>query len=244
MRNLKLTIQYDGTDYHGFQIQPEAVTVQGVLEHVLSAVTGESIHVNGCSRTDAGVHAVKYVCSFNTDFPIPPGRLPIVLNNKLPKSIKALECEQVPDNFHARYDTVSKTYRYIINTEPSPGVFTRNFEWQLKKRLDVDKMKEAARYITGTHDFRCFMTSGTDVSSTVRTVFDLKITYNEPRVLIFIRADGYLYNMVRIITGTLADVGLGKTEPKELESIIRSTSRDCAGPTAPAQGLSLFEIEY
>lgn len=244
MRNFKLTIQYDGTNYHGFQIQPVAITIQKVLEENLSAITGEEIHVNGCSRTDAGVHAVMYVCSFNTEFQIPPERLPIVLNNKLPGDIIALECCEVPLDFHARFDTSCKTYRYCINTSPNPHVFTRNYEWQIKKPLLIKNMQEAAKQIIGTHDFRCFMTSGADVQSTVRTVYDLNIIEENDYVYIYIKADGYLYNMVRIITGTLVNVGLGKTDAKELKKIISEKSRENAGPTAPPQGLALYKVEY
>lgn len=244
MRNFKLTIQYDGSRYHGFQIQPEAITIQKAVEDTLSSITKEDIHINGCSRTDAGVHAVMYVCSFFTDFRIPPERLPIVLNAKLPNDIIALECTEVPMDFHARFDTSCKTYRYRINTEPNPQVFTRNFEWQLKKTLDVINMKKASKYIVGTHDFACFMTSGSDVQSTLRTVFDLNIVENNSYVEIYIKADGYLYNMVRIITGTLVNVGLGKIRPEELENIIASKSRENAGPTAPPQGLALYKVEY
>ena len=244
MRNLKLTIQYDGTMYHGFQIQPVAITIQKVLEDTLSSITGEKIHVNGCSRTDAGVHAVMYVCSFNTSFPIPADRLPIVLNNKLPNDIRALECCEVSEDFHARFDTSCKTYRYIINTDSNPQVFTRNYEWQLKKPLNTDKMKEAARFIIGTHDFKCFMTSGADVQSTVRTVYDLEVLKNNNLVEIYIKADGYLYNMVRIITGTLVNAGLEKITPEYIAEIIDSSSRENAGTTAPPQGLALYKVEY
>jgi len=244
MRNFKLTIQYDGSRYHGFQIQPEAITIQKVVEETLSSITKEEIHINGCSRTDAGVHAVMYVCSFFTEFPIPPERLPIVLNAKLPDDILALECTEVPMEFHARFDTSCKTYRYRINTDPSPQVFTRNFEWQLKRVLNVSDMKKAAEYIIGSHDFACFMTTGADVQSTVRTVYDLDISENTPYVEIYIRADGYLYNMVRIITGTLVNVGLGKMRPEEVEEIISKKSREYAGPTAPPQGLALYKVEY
>lgn len=244
MRNLKLTIQYDGTQYHGFQIQPVAITIQKVLEDALSSITNEVIHINGCSRTDAGVHAVMYVCSFITEFPIPADRLPIVLNNKLPDDIIALECCEVSDEFHARFNTSCKTYRYIINTNPNPQVFTRNYEWQLKKFLDVDKMQRAALYIMGTHDFRCFMTSGADVQSTVRTVYDLQVIEEDYYVKIYIKADGYLYNMVRIITGTLVKVGLGKLSADAVKDIILNKSRENAGPTAPPQGLALYKVEY
>lgn len=244
MRNLKLTVQYDGTNYHGFQIQPTAPTVQKALEDALCAITKEDIHINGCSRTDARVHAKMYVCSFNTDFPIPAERLPIVLNNKLPKDIKALDCVEVPVEFHARFDTKCKTYRYVINTNPSPEVFTRNYEWQLKKTLNSDNMQKACKYIIGTHDFASFMTSGATVSSTVRTVFSLKVEAEGDYVTIYICADGYLYNMVRIITGTLVNVGLGNTEAEQVEQIVAMKSREYAGPTAPPQGLSLYKVEY
>jgi len=146
--------------------------------------------------------------------------------------------------FHARFDTSCKTYRYRINTDPSPQVFTRNFEWQLKRVLNVSDMKKAAEYIIGSHDFACFMTTGADVQSTVRTVYDLDISENTPYVEIYIRADGYLYNMVRIITGTLVNVGLGKMRPEEVEEIISKKSREYAGPTAPPQGLALYKVEY
>ncbi len=243
-RNLLLKIQYDGTNYHGYQIQPQAITVQKALEDALSSITNENIHINGCSRTDAGVHAVEYACSFVTSFPIPADRLPIVLNNKLPDDIKALSCETVDNGFHARFDTKSKTYRYIINTDKNPEVFSRNYEWQIKRELDVSKMQEAAKYLIGELDFTSFMTSGTEVKSAVRTVYGLDVLSVGSTVEIYIRANGYLYNMVRIITGTLSDVGLGKYPPEMMQEIICARDRSKAGPTAPPQGLSLYRVEY
>lgn len=243
-RNLKLTLQYDGTDFHGFQIQPTAVTVQKCVEDALSSVTSENIKINGCSRTDAKVHACMYVCSFFTEFPIPAERLPIVLNHKLPQGIRALECCDVSDEFHARFDTISKTYRYVINTDFAPDVFSRNYEWQLKKPLDIALMRQAAEYIAGEHDFASFMTAGSDVQSTVRNVFELKFEEKGTRIVMYIKADGYLYNMVRIITGTLVNVGLGITKPEDVKKIIESKSRQNAGPTAPPQGLYLYNVQY
>lgn len=243
-RNLLLKVQYDGTNYHGYQIQPQAITVQKVIEDALSSITGEDIHINGCSRTDAGVHAVEYACSFVMEFPIPADRLPIVLNNKLPDDIKALSCETVDDEFHARFDTKAKTYRYIINTDKNPEVFSRNYEWQIKKDLDVSKMQEASKYLIGEMDFTSFMTSGTEVKSAVRTVYDLNVLSNGTNVEIYIRANGYLYNMVRIITGTLTDVGMLKYPPERIKEIICAKDRSKAGPTAPPQGLSLYRVEY
>lgn len=244
LRNLLLKIQYDGSNYHGYQIQPQAVTVQKVLEDTLSYITNEEIHVNGCSRTDARVHAVEYACSFFTSFPIPAERLPIVLNNKLPGDIRALNCFEVPQEFHARFDTVSKTYRYVINTDNNPQVFTRNYEWQIKKKLNTEAMREACKYLIGENDFTSFMTSGNEVKTAVRNVYNLDIKENNKNVEIYIRANGYLYNMVRIITGTLVDVGLNKYPPEKLGLILEAKDRSAAGPTAPPQGLALYYVEY
>lgn len=243
-RNLLLKIQYDGTAYHGYQIQPDVSTIQGEVQRVLSEITGERIEINGCSRTDAGVHAVEYACNFRTAFPIPAERLPIVLNNKLPDDIRALSCCEVSDDFHARFDTKAKTYRYIINCEISPDLFSRNFEWQVKKELDVKKMQQAASYFIGEQDFCSFMTSGANVESTIRTIYSLEVLKKENKIHIYIRANGYLYNMVRIITGTLYNVGIGKIEPEYVENIIKSRCREKAGPTAPPQGLALYKVDY
>jgi len=244
VRNLLLKIQYDGTLYHGYQIQPNVPTIQGVIEEKLSRITKEEIHVNGCSRTDSGVHAVEYALSFNTVFPIPAERLPIVLNNSLPNDIRALSCEEVAPDFHARFCTISKTYRYIINQEAVPDIFSRNYQWQLMRKLDIQSMREACSYIVGEKDFKCFMTSGTDVETTVRCVNSLDVINAGNNVEIYINANGYLYNMVRIIAGTLVNVGIGKYSPGYVKDIIDSKSRDNAGPTAPPQGLALYRVYY
>ncbi len=244
MRNLKLILQYDGTMYHGFQVQPNVSTIAGELNRVLTNLTKSPVTVQGCSRTDAGVHAYRYCCNFFTQFPIPAQRLPIVINNMLPSDIRAIECCEVSEQFNARFDTVSKTYRYAINTNPNATVYTRNYEWQYGKNLDVAAMKEAAEYIVGKHDFKSFMTSGAQVLSTVREVFSLNVCQNDDIIEIFITADGYLYNMVRIITGTLVSVGEGKLTPQSLPQIINAKNREKAGPTAPPQGLYLYQINY
>ena len=244
MRNLQLILKYDGTNYHGFQIQPTVVTVAGELNRVLSRLTNAQVIVQGCSRTDAGVHAYRYSCNFYTDFPIPAERLPIVLNNMLPDDIIAISCVEVPDEFNSRFDTVSKTYRYVINTSKEATVYTRNYEWQYPKQLDVQKMKEACKFFIGEHDFKSFMTSGSQVSSTVREIFKLDVVENGEKIEIFINADGYLYNMVRIITGTLVSVGEGKMSPLDIPGIIDAKNREKAGCTAPPQGLYLYEINY
>ncbi len=244
MRNLKLILQYDGSAYHGFQIQPTVTTVAGELNRVLTRLTNSPVTVQGCSRTDAGVHAYRYCCNFKTEFPIPAERLPIVLNNMLPPDIRAISCCEVDEGFNSRFDTVSKTYRYVINTNSDTTVYTRNYEWQYNKKLDIDAMKSAAKHIVGEHDFKSFMTSGTEVSSTVREVFYLDIRHKNGIIEIFINADGYLYNMVRIITGTLVSVGEGKLTSEMLPEIIEAKNREKAGPTAPPQGLYLYEVNY
>ncbi len=244
MRNLKLILQYDGSNYHGFQIQPDVATIAGEVNRVLTKLTGSDVNIQGCSRTDAGVHAYRYCCNFETEFPIPAERLPIVLKKMLPDDITAIECSQVDSSFNARFDTKSKTYRYLINTASDFTVYSRNYEWQYGKGLDVDAMRQAAQYIIGEHDFASFMTSGGQVTSTVRTVYKLDIVQNGHMVEIYINADGYLYNMVRIITGTLVQVGEGKISPEEVKNIILACDRQVAGPTAPPQGLYLYEIYY
>ena len=243
-RNLLLKIQYDGTNYHGYQIQPEVITIQKVVEDVLYSITGEEVHINGCSRTDAGVHAVEYACSFVTAFPIPAERFHIVINNKLPADIRAISCVEVSDDFHARFDTVAKTYRYRINCTPEPEVFTRNYEWQIKQELDVQAMKDACVYFIGEQDFRSFMTSGAQVETTVREIYSLDVVSKDNIVEVYIRANGYLYNMVRIITGTLVNVGLHKINACDIRNIIDAKNREKAGPTAPPQGLALYKVEY
>ena len=244
MRNLKLILQYDGYRYHGFQIQPTVITIAGELNRVLTNLTKSEVTVQGCSRTDAGVHAYRYCCNFLTEFPIPAQRLPIVLNNMLPDDIRAISCCEVPLEFNSRFDTVSKTYRYVINTSEHTTVYTRNYELQYNKKLDVNAMRQAAAYFIGEHDFKSFMTSGTDISSTVREVYSLEVVSEDDMIEIFINADGYLYNMVRIITGTLVSVGEGKISPSDIPVIIQAKNREKAGPTAPPQGLYLYEIEY
>ncbi len=244
MRNIKLILQYDGTNYHGFQIQPEVLTIQGVLQETASALFGEEVKVYGCSRTDAGVHAIKYCAGFSVNNPIPADKIALVLNNKLPDDIRIISSEQADEDFHPRFSTVSKTYQYTVNTDCNAGVFTRCYEWQLKKPLDIKLMKQAAEYIVGTHDFRSFMTSGAEMETTVRTVNFVEINQNLPYVKILINADGYLYNMVRIITGTLVAVGLGRIKPDSVKDIICKKDRNFAGPTAPPQGLALYEIYY
>lgn len=241
MRNLFLTLEYDGTNYHGWQIQPNAVTVQGTLENAVKEIFKEDITVTGCSRTDAGVHAKKYVCSFFTNCKIPCDKVAIALNTKLPYDVRAISCKEVNPEFHARFDTVSKTYNYIINNNKY-DVFKRNYSWYVDKKLDVKNMKKASKHFIGKHDFKAFMTG--DKDNTEREIYSLEIKEKNGFINIFITADGYLYNMVRIITGTLKEVGLGKINPCNILDIISSKDRTKSGPTAPAQGLYLYDVKY
>lgn len=244
MQNIRLILQYDGTCYHGFQIQPSVVTIQGELEAAVLKITGENVRVYGCSRTDAGVHAIKYCAGFSMNTPIPADKVSLVLNNALPDDIRILYSEAVAKDFHPRFSCLAKKYRYRINTSENADVFSRNYEWQYRKKLDADKMRQAAAYIIGEHDFRSFMTSGPDMETTVRNVHSLEIMQNGNLIDIFIKADGYLYNMVRIIAGTLVAAGEGRIEPEYLAEIIDKKDRSFAGPTAPPQGLALYEVYY
>jgi len=244
MKNIKLILQYDGTNYHGFQIQPDVVTIQSVLQDCLENITGSKTKVNGCSRTDAGVHAIRYCAGFVTDSPIPPDKFSVVMNNFLPPDIRIISSSLEDDLFHPRFSVLSKEYVYTINTSEDYNVFSRNYEWQLKSNLDINLMNEAAKYIIGEHDFRSFMTSGPEMETTVRNVLSLSVKSEEGKIKIYIRADGFLYNMVRIITGTLVWVGEGRISPSEVRNIISQKDRSLAGPTAPPQGLALYSIFY
>ncbi|MBE7030540.1 MAG: tRNA pseudouridine(38-40) synthase TruA [Ruminococcaceae bacterium] len=244
MRNLKITLCYDGTDYHGWQLQPDLITVQEVVQTALEKVFKEKVTVNGCSRTDAGVHARQFVCNCRTGCSIPACKVPVAVNTYLPLDVSILKCEEVDEEFHARFDTLEKTYCYTIWTGEFRDVFARNHEWHYHRTLDVDAMRRAAAYLIGTHDFTAFMAAGSNIKTTVRTVRDLRIDQEGERIRIFITADGYLYNMVRIIVGTLTNVGIGKTAPHDLPDIIASCDRVQAGPTAPPWGLMLYEVRY
>ena len=244
MKNIKLILQYDGSNYHGFQIQPDVVTIQSVLQDTLKAITGENIKVNGCSRTDAGVHAYRYCAGFLTESPIPADRFSIVMNNFLPKDIRVISSSQENDDFHPRFSVRSKQYVYTIKNSSDINVFSRNYVWQISNKLNVELMNKAADFIIGKQDFKSFMTAGAQVESTVRNVMSLDVKKDGDGIKIYIEADGFLYNMVRIITGTLVWVGEGRIAPEDVKQIILKKDRMYAGPTAPAQGLALNEIYY
>ena len=253
-RNVLLTIEYDGSGFHGWQRQPEVRTVQGELERVLTRVCGVPIDINGTSRTDAGVHALGQRASFKGDFGIPTDRLMLAANNLLAGGmnsqrgvgdVRIIASEEVPDDFHARFSSRGKMYRYIIRNCPDVDIFQRNYCYQVRQPLDIEAMMDAASYIEGTHDFKCFQAAGgQEKETTVRTIHSLNIRRQSENVIIEVSGDGFLYNMVRIIVGTLTEVGLGKKRPEDVRNIIESRDRQKAGHTAPAEGLYLVEIYY
>ena len=243
MRNLMLMLCYDGTDYHGFQRQPVLPTIQGVVEAALTEIFQTPIFITGCSRTDAGVHARQYVCNFHCEGSIPAEKVPLALRALLPDDICALSCCEVPAEFQARRCVKRKTYRYTINTAPCQDVFRRRFEWHFHRALDLDAMQKAAKVFLGTHDFAAFMASGGDAPTTVRTVEKLELVTDGSRISMYITAEAYLYNMVRIIMGTLVQVGLHKMTEQQVNAALQSGRRADAGMTAPPQGLMLYEVE-
>lgn len=245
MKNIKLTIQYDGTNYHGWQTQENAVTVQETLEKAIGKLLGcPPPRVTGCGRTDTGVHAKKYVCNFFADTSIPCEKLPLAINTRLPDDIICLSAEIVCDDFDSRYMAKKKTYSYYIKNSQFPDAFSKNYTWHFKYKLDIDKMKEAAKAFLGTHDFIGFAAAGFTVKTTVRTIYSLDIEKNDDIIGIHITGNGFLYNMVRIIAGTLAFVGTGKIDAEDMAEIIASGERKRAGITAPPEGLFLSEVYY
>ncbi|MGI6129280.1 MAG: tRNA pseudouridine(38-40) synthase TruA [bacterium] len=244
MRTVKLTLAYDGTDYAGFQVQPNASTVQGELEKALSMVLGETVRVMGAGRTDAGVHARGQVISFKTTASIPTDRLPPALNSVLPRSIAVWHAEEVPTDFHARFSATDKLYRYLIYLGQVPSPFIKNYSWHLPRELRINAMQQAAAKLVGRHDFSAFCAAGSDVKSKVRTVRRLGVTAQHDLVVVEAGAKGFLYKMVRSIVGTLVEVGRGALSPEEVQDILVTGDRTRVGPTAPPQGLILWQVAY
>ena len=244
MKRIKLTIAYDGTNYCGWQVQPNGITIEEVINKALCKLTGEQIAVIGASRTDSGVHAMGNVAVFDTETTIPPEKIAISLNQRLPEDIVVTKSEEVSPDFHPRYCDCSKTYEYhIINTRiPVPTKRLTNYF--VSYQLDIEKMKRAASYLVGEHDFVSFCNVRTDVENTVRTITELEIFKNADEITIRITGNGFLYNMVRIIVGTLIRVGRGFYEPEKVKEILEAKDRQAAGVTAPPHGLVLMEIQY
>lgn len=244
MKRIKLTIAYDGTNYCGWQIQPNGITVEEVVNKALQKLTGEEIQVIGASRTDSGVHALGNVAVFDTETTIPPERISYALNQRLPDDIVIVKSEEVASDFHPRYCDCSKTYEYHILNTRIPIPTKRLTNYFVSYELDIDKMRQAASYLVGEHDFVSFCNVRTDVEDTVRTITELEILKNGEEIMIRISGNGFLYNMVRIIVGTLIRVGRGFYEPEKVKEILAAKDRKAAGVTAPPHGLMLVEIRY
>lgn len=245
MRNIKLTIEYDGKDFNGWQKQPDKLNIQGTIEKAIEQITGEVVDLNASGRTDRGVHALGQVANFKTNSNLPIEKFSIALNSNLKKSIRIKQAEEVEENFHSRLSCKRKTYRYVINNSQYGTAIYRNLETHIPMKLDIEKMQEAVKYFVGEHDFKAFKASGTSSKSSVRTIYDAKvIKMPDDKIWIELTGSGFLYNMVRIISGTLVEVGMGKIEPKEIENIIKSQKRENAGKTLPPQGLYLVNVEY
>lgn len=241
-------VKYLGTDFHGFQVQPNKRTVQGELCAALSAAFGVPCKVTGCSRTDAGVHANEFCITVeNEGGTIPADKLPVAVAKFLPNDLSLYFAEECDENFHPRYDVKSKEYLYRVINQRIYEPFEFGRAWFVPRAVsdaDLARMRMAAEHIVGKHDFAAFMSEGSDVEDTVRTVFYLKIEKNGDNIDIYISADGFLYNMVRIIVGTLFEVAAGRISPDEVKEIIASCDRSNAGPTAPPYGLYLNKVVY
>lgn len=271
-RSLRLTIAYDGTDFHGWQVQPQQRTVQGEIEAAIQRITREPVRVIGSGRTDAGVHALGQVASVATDSRLPPPNFQRAVNSELPDDVLLLDVAEAPPGFHANGDCVSKRYRYQIDNGPLPNVFLRRTSWHHRRPLDVDAMRRAAQALLGTHDFRSFESTGSERPDTIRTVLDIVVRQvartmepvpsvptagragsGIPRnmtavpngiIHIEVEADGFLYNMVRAIVGTLVQVGRGRMPIEWPGEVLSARDRRRAGPTAPPRGLFLLRANY
>jgi len=258
MRNIKLIIEFDGTAYHGWQSQENAVTVQDTVVAAVRRLTGEDCSITGSSRTDTGVHALGFVCNFFTGSPIPADKFSFALNTILPDDIRVVSSEEVPPDFHSRYSAKSKKYLYYIYNSTFPSALLRHRAYHVYYPLDVDEMNKAAQYFIGTHDFLAFSASGYSAKTTVRTITEATVSrvsqaqhiihskdeHRGQLIEFSVTGDGFLYNMVRIMAGTLVEVGFGKLRTQDIPGIIAGLDRRRAGRTAPAHGLYLAEVFY
>jgi tRNA pseudouridine38-40 synthase len=245
MRNFKMIVEYDGTDYCGWQRQENGITIQQVLEEAIQLITGEKVAVIGSGRTDAGVHALNQVAHFKSNSRLHVNSIYRGMNSVLPPDIVVKEMEEVAGEFHAQHDVKSKVYVYKICSQRLRPVLGRNYFWHIRFPLDLAPMKKATQFLIGTHDFSCFCATGTHVKDRVRTITDIEIkTCDDGLIEITVEAQGFLKYMVRNIIGTLVEVGRGRRKPEEMKPIIESRDRTVAGVTAPACGLFLKEVKY
>ena len=244
MRNIKLTVAYDGTAYAGFQRQLHLPTIQSVLEEALERLTGDRLRVTGAGRTDAGVHALGQAVNFRTDSRLETGRFIPALNSLLPRDVAVLEAIEMPADFHARFQARRKTYTYRLWRSPVRSAFERDRAYHFARPLDLQAMQAAASLLEGKHDFACFCSTGSSAKTSTRTVFEAIWRQNGEILAFTISADGFLYRMVRNIVGTLLQVGLGKHPPGWMEELLAQGCRPAAGPVVPACGLFLVKVEY
>lgn len=245
MRNLKITIEYDGTRYKGWQKQKGDIsTIQDKIEKVLSKMTGEDVQVIGCGRTDTGVHAENYVANFNTNSDFTVEMMLNYLYEFLPEDIVVKSMKDTSERFHARYNVKSKTYVYRINNNKYRNVFNRKYTYHIDEELDIKKMRNGAEALIGTHDFQSFTSLKPKTKSTLRTINYINISENDGLIEIEVNGNGFLWNMVRIIAGTLIEVGKGNLKPSDVEKILNEKKRSESGPIAQAKGLTLKEVNY
>ena len=245
MRNFKIVIQYEGTKYQGWQRQESTGnTIQGKFEAILSKMTGSKVQIDGSGRTDAGVHAYGQVANFKIDTHMSALEILEYINRYLPEDIGVIEIREMPERFHSRLNAVGKTYRYRIWNSDLPCVFDRRYIYEFPQQLDIEAMRRAAAYCIGRHDFKAFTSNKKSKKSTVRTIESIEIQQNGPEIVITYKGDGFLYHMVRILTGTLIEVGQGTRHAEEMERLIASGTREMAGALAPAKGLTLMEVRY
>ena len=244
MKRIMLTVAYDGTDYHGWQYQNNGKTIEGELNKALSSLLQKNIEVIGASRTDAGVHAMCNVAVFDTDAGIPAEKYSYALNQMLPDDIRVRKSMEVPADFHPRKTDTVKTYEYQIDCEEFADPLKTRYAYFTYVPLDASKMQEAAFHFIGTHYFKSFCSVNTTATTTVRTIHDIQVIRDGVDIIVRVTGNGFLYNMVRIIVGTLMDVGRGKYEPSKVKDILEVTDRTAAGPTVPACGLMLKELRF
>lgn len=244
MRNIKLTIEYDGKDFKGWQKQPNKLNIQGEIEKAIENITGEKVELIASGRTDAGVHAMGQVANFKTNSNMPIEKIPLAINSQVKNSIRIQNAEEVDENFHSRFNCKKKTYRYIIDNSKYGSAIYRNISYHMPIKLNVEEMKKAIKYFEGEHDFKAFKSSGTSSKSSVRTIYKADIITEGDNIAIDLTGNGFLYNMVRIIAGTLVDVGLGKIKADDIPAIIESKDRARAGKTLPPHGLMLLGVVY
>lgn len=245
-KRIRLYVQYDGTNYHGWQVQQNGITIESELNRALKELTGEEIQVIGASRTDAGVHALCNVAVFDTESRIPPGKFCYALNARLPEDIRITRSDEVPNDWHPRKRKAGKIYEYRICTSEILPPTKRLYCHHVYRTLNVEAMAEGARYLKGEHDFKSFCQEGAQVLTTVREITGISIRQitDEAELIIVVKGNGFLYNMVRIIVGTLLEVGFGRLRPEDVKTILEQKDRSAAGPTAPAKGLLLKEITF